>query len=185
MALQAIKTFRTRELSAVLKTLQLSETAPTVPNPFLPRLNPESGRWAPAKYSLRQQADLIKQAKVSNTLHLLPPGPKLPPTALQKVPRPESLDAEPWSQNVVWEGEVKEKKKVSGPENGIRMYAGRKKMFKGHKWERTLEKRVTKRKWLMRGMKARILRFKTTYKRRRPSPLGPARVTGKQPKLPY
>ena len=52
-------------------------------------------------------------------------------------------------------------KKVAGAEIGNRLYAGRKRMFKGHKWERTLDKRTAKRKWLMRGMKARILRFKT------------------------
>lgn len=161
MSLQAVKKFRTRELSTVLKTkrLQLAEKTLAIPNPFIPRLNPETGRWAPPKYSLRQQADLIKHAKVSNTLHLLPPGPKLAVSELLQVPRPES-EVEPWSQAVVWEGEVKEKK-VAGADIGNRLYAGRKRMFKGHKWERTLQKRTAKRKWLMRGMQARIQRFKT------------------------
>ena len=166
MSLQAIKKFRTRELSSVFKSkrLQLVEKTPAIPNPFIPRLNPETGRWAPPKYSLRQQADLIKHAKVSNTLHLLPPGPKFTTAELQKIARSES-EIEPWSQEVVWEGEVKEKK-VAGAEIGNRLYAGRKRMFKGHKWERTLDKRTAKRKWLMRGMKARILRFKTVCAQR-------------------
>src|SRR5260221_162242 len=34
-------------------------------NPFVPHKNPKSGRWAPAKYSLRRQADLIKHARKS------------------------------------------------------------------------------------------------------------------------
>src|ERR1700679_3695909 len=49
----------------------------TTLNPFVPHKNLESGRWAPPRYSLRRQADLIKHARASGTLHLLPPGPKM------------------------------------------------------------------------------------------------------------
>ena len=37
----------------------------------------EREKWAPPHYSLRRQAVLVKQARASGTLHLLPPGPKL------------------------------------------------------------------------------------------------------------
>ena len=182
MALQAIKRFRTREILTALKDTTASSKISAkdlvkVHNPFLPRLNPESGRWAPPKYSLRRQADLVKKAKESNTLHLLPAGPKFSTkelvAAVKAAPSQETTPVKAgkkkegavWLRSVEWEGEVKEKK-VAGAEIGNRLYAGRKRMFKGHKWERTLDKRTAKRKWLMRGMKARILRFKTVCAQR-------------------
>ncbi|KAI0077389.1 hypothetical protein K474DRAFT_1621397 [Panus rudis PR-1116 ss-1] len=191
MTLQAIKQFRYRELVSALgskgKVTTLQKT-PTIPNPFLPRRNPETGRWAPPKYSLRQQADLVKAAKASGTLHLLPPGPKFGPSEMSKLSQAVSeapaTRSEAWKREVIWEGEVKEKK-VTGADIGNRLYAGRKRMFKGHKWERTLEKRTWKTRMLMRGMKGRIQRFKSTYQRRKPRPLSPARTTGKAPKLPF
>ncbi|KAF7353587.1 Mitoc-mL59 domain-containing protein [Mycena venus] len=60
--------------------------AVVLPNPFLPWRNPKTGRWAPPKYSLRQQADLIKQAKATNSVHLLPPSIKLPQPELFAPP---------------------------------------------------------------------------------------------------
>ena len=147
-----------------------------LPNPFLPRLNPVSGRWAPPKYSLRRQADLVKAARKSGWLHLLPPGPKLSVKELEAaVPTPEKiktikeqLDGEylgRWATNLwaaprVWEGKPKEKK-VAGEEVGNKLYAGKWRMFKGHKWERTREKRIKRREILMKGMQQRIERFKS------------------------
>ena len=59
-----------------------------------------------------------------------------------------------------WQGEFKEKE-VKGADVGNRLYAGKKRMFKGHKWERTLEKRTWERKMLMKDMQERIERFRT------------------------
>ena len=164
LALQAIKNFRQKEIRAptirVLKPYRApipkSISSPRSndtqvkphgqPNPFLPRFNTKTGRWAPPKYSLRQQAELIKKAKASNTLHLLPPGPKF---AVSNV---REKDA------VVWEGEPKPK--VLGAETGNRLYAGKKRMFKGHKRERTRGKREIRRSILLRNMKKRIIRYK-------------------------
>ena len=164
LALQAIKNFRQKEIRAptirVLKPYRApipkSISSPRSndtqvkphgqPNPFLPRFNTKTGRWAPPKYSLRQQAELIKKAKASNTLHLLPPGPKF---AVSNV---REKDA------VVWEGEPKPK--VLGAETGNRLYAGKKRMFKGHKRERTRGKREIRRNILLRNMKKRIIRYK-------------------------
>ncbi|KAH9852271.1 hypothetical protein C2E23DRAFT_731023 [Lenzites betulinus] len=177
-ALQAVKKFRLRELAPILKAdPKASSARPKILNPFLPHKNPESGRWAPPKYSLRRQADLVKSARASGLLHLLPPGPKLARKDLTSASAPTSEAAEqpqPWTAAVEWDGEFKPKE-VKGAEVGNRLYAGKKRMFKGHKWERTIDKRTWKRKMLMKDMDARIERFKTTYKRKTPSPVSPAR----------
>ena len=199
-------------------------------NPFVPHKNPKSGRWAPPKYSLRRQADLIKHARKSGVLHLLPPGPKLseaqlqlqllasatsttttttpvaPPFALsvaaekeqeQEVRRnglvgvrmgreeeetretrqgehgpasaasaaaaaaDDATDAAAaaWTRSVEWVGTVRERN-VEGADVGNRLYAGKKRMFKGHKWERERERRVARTKMLLRDMDKRVQRFK-------------------------
>lgn len=169
-ALQAVKHFRVRELAPILKAdPKVANARPKILNPFLPHKNPESGRWAPPKYSLRRQADLVKSARAAGLLHLLPPGPKLSPKEIESAsasasaPAPvteTSGEAKWWAAPVQWDGEYKEKE-VKGADVGNRLYAGRKRMFKGHKWERTLEKRTWKRKMLMKDMEERIERFKS------------------------
>ncbi|KZT71898.1 hypothetical protein DAEQUDRAFT_686730 [Daedalea quercina L-15889] len=191
-ALQAIKQFRLRELAAVLKASSEATSRPKVPNPFLPRKNPESGRWAPAKYSLRRQAELIKHARTSNTLHLLPPGPKLGVQQLATVASAESAagpsttvsaSEELWAQEVDWEGELKVKA-ASGAEDGSRLYAGRRRMFKGHKWERTREAREEERSKNLKTMDKRIAAFKNSYRRKLPNPASIPRPTSYS-KLPF
>lgn len=175
MALQAIKRFRTREILSAFKDSTASPSVSPkdlakVTNPFLPRLNPETGRWAPAKYSLRRQADLVKKAKESNTLHLLPAGPKFSTkelaAAVKAAPPQDAALAKPvlkkeevWLRGVEWEGEVKERE-VPGADVGNRLYAGKWRMFKGHKWQRTLEARKEKREKALKVMDRRIKWFK-------------------------
>jgi large subunit ribosomal protein L25 len=189
VAFRAVKQFRQKELRAprirVLKPYRapIPKPLPSAgntnfteadaqpkphgqPNPFLPRFNTKTNRWAPPKYSLRQQAELIKKAKLSNTVHLLPPGPKFDALDIrqhvqnvQSTP-PTVIRRQRWAQinAVVWEGQPKPK--VIGADIGNRLYAGKKRMFKGHKRERTRVKRETRRSILLRGMKKRILRYK-------------------------
>ncbi|KZP10674.1 hypothetical protein FIBSPDRAFT_922277 [Athelia psychrophila] len=160
------------------------------PNPFLPRFNTKTGRWAPAKYSLRAQAELIKKAKLSNTVQLLPPGPKMDELDIlahvnaAQIGPSRYIRRARWAKDeaVKWEGSPKPK--VAGAEIGNRLYAGKKRMFKGHKWERTKEKLEVRRAMLLKDMKKRIIRFKGYYHRRRPDPLGPAKVA-KAAKLPF
>ena len=179
-------------------------------NPFVPHKNPKSGRWAPPKYSLRRQADLIKHARKSGTQHLLPPGPKMmsetqlasaSATAAAAVPSTFSVAAaeeeeqekrgeaaaaatsvsgllssvrreqgrgrgqdskdaaDAWTRSVEWVGTVRERS-VAGADIGNRLYAGKKRMFKGHKWERERERRVARTKMLLRDMDKRVQRFK-------------------------
>ncbi|KAI0759789.1 hypothetical protein BC629DRAFT_1295244 [Irpex lacteus] len=200
MALQAVKRFRTREILSAFKDSTASPSVSPkdlakVTNPFLPRLNPETGRWAPAKYSLRRQADLVKKAKESNTLHLLPAGPKFSTkelaAAVKAAPPQDAVLAKPvlkkeevWLRGVKWEGEVKERE-VPGADVGNRLYAGKWRMFKGHKWQRTLEARKEKREKALKVMDRRIKWFKGTYQRRRPSPLDRPKATAKLGKLPF
>ena len=188
-ALQAVKRFRIRELGAVTPSVtapakstpkvRLSphpasssrnkDPVASIENPFLPKLNPKTGRWAPPKYSLRQQAVLIKRARESGTLGLLPPGPKISAAEIaaaasvqataQDPPAPAQSTSAPWMRQIEWTGEVKEKR-VLGAEIGNRLYAGKKRMFKGHKWQRIAEKREKRRALLMRSMPKRIKEFK-------------------------
>ncbi|KIW17572.1 hypothetical protein PV08_04767 [Exophiala spinifera] len=46
------------------------------PNPFLPRKNFVTGKWAGARIGLRRQAELVKLAKECQIEELLPPGRK-------------------------------------------------------------------------------------------------------------
>jgi large subunit ribosomal protein L25 len=165
-AFRAIQKFRVHELNGLrahikrfgplLGQTSLPLPSPVIlPNPFLPRLNPKTGRWAPPKYSLRRQAELIKKAKASNMLDLLPPGPKFVANAAGDAPEAEVMGA--WARSAVWESTVK----VKEPAVSSRLYIGRKRMFKGHKLERTMAARETRRTILMRDMKKRITTFKT------------------------
>ncbi|KAJ3485655.1 hypothetical protein NLI96_g4812 [Meripilus lineatus] len=199
MALLAIRSFRIREVGVVTRAAELASQkpqpkVPKIPNPFLAQRNPDTGRWAPAKYSLRQQAELIKKARECNMLHLLPPGPKLPLVQWQKLgqeiwdeneaKKSSDENASEWKRQVVWEGTMKEKKV---PEDALlnRLYASRKRMFKGHKWERMKDDREKKINMLMKDMPKRIQRFKATYRRRKPSPLSRPLATTKSAKLPF
>lgn len=178
--------------------------------------------WKGPQYSLRRQVELVKAARASGTLHLLPPGPKLSVDELEAAkkeyrmratkakatsakieqlirerPASESL-SQPlptetdtlisgtltaaatvkkgcWRRRsnatlirrrnsaalgypgIVfrWTGKVPEKKRV-----GLTFYAGRRRMFKGHKWERHLGNRKGEIAVRMRDMGARIARFK-------------------------
>jgi len=184
-AARAVKQFRLNELKALPAHIirfgplpSASETGSSaglrLPNPFVPRRNPSTGRWAPPKISLRRQADLIKRAKEANMLHLLPPGPKCPhPTehplraALPETDvkfdtstkgNKDELDGV-WMDNVEWDGKAEFKQTV-GSDTGTRLYSGKKRMFKGHKWERKKGGRDMKRKVLMRDMARRIRNYK-------------------------
>lgn len=94
-ALKLVQRFRMRELGrADVRPVLLAADAvpptaarpispsPRVPNPFLNQRHPVTGRWQEPKYSRRRQAELVKAAKLSGTLHLLPPGPKLRPSEI-------------------------------------------------------------------------------------------------------
>jgi len=327
-ALQAVKRFRARELAGLMGHLRVFGPLPeppastpqknkvgdniVLPNPFLPKKNPKTGKWRPPKYSLRRQAELVKMAKASGTLASLPPGPKKfaaelrmervnaslsastlaqlaakptqatstkPKTAkkrltstqrmralqdeiavaheqlleereklktatsaydlselsvfegvgkedavkraehraeqTQRAEEKEALEAKVrdleklisanektidsirtmilkkreikkaainWNK-VIWAGEAKPKA-VAGVESGTRLYAGKKRMFKGHLWERKRARRIRRHTILMRDMATRIERYKNYYKKRRPNPLKPSRYT-KPPKLPF
>ena len=192
--MQAIKRFRTREILGLVNHLKhfgplpepsnsnTTTNQPTIlqlPNPFLPKFNPKSGKWHKPNYSLRRQAELVKKAHATGTMHLLPPGPKKAAfeTRMQRVaaatatatatakPAPPSPIAPTgrdgqWDVPVEWVGKVPEKK-VVGAELGIRLYAGKKRMFRGHLWERVRAKRIRRRTILMRDMAARVENYKT------------------------
>jgi large subunit ribosomal protein L25 len=153
---------------------------PVLPNPFIPRKSPKNQSWRPPVYSLRRQADLVKKAKATGLLHLLPHGPKnpLPRTdAIKAVERtqnaadPEPLEAlkcqlkdskedkSVWMDPVAWEGRVRSRK-APGADLGITLYAGKKKMFKGHKWERVRDAKGRRRGMLLRSMRRRIYNYK-------------------------
>ncbi|EIM89025.1 uncharacterized protein STEHIDRAFT_166957 [Stereum hirsutum FP-91666 SS1] len=217
-------------------------------NPFIPLKNPSTGRWAPAKYSLRRQADLVKNARKSGTLHLLPPGPKFNPEGQRlkdkilvgemqaalavRAARKSTTDAPSatggasattttnvsgltkvvstlsrrqkrlrlgrpvvtwnllfrthvrgWDREIRWGGELKAKE-VKGADVGNRLYAGKRRMFKGHKWERVRGERMKMQARMLRFMPARVAKYKGQRLRRKPNPLRPASGLGRT-KLPF
>lgn len=249
-ALDAVKRFRARELAGLIKPTPLplpeqpsaETTASALHNPFVPHKNPATGRWAPPKYSLRHQAKLVKQAKVSGTLHLLPPGlkydaaaPKRPEddaaymaklrarqervaartggsdifaildaqekkveevvvaeesgevlqtdavadivssvaakaTSLRARHRAAKVTSQPevqepiepreWDSSVEWVGTPR-RRYIPGADIGVRLYAGKRLMFKGHRWEREKPERERRTQMLLRDMPQRIDRFRT------------------------
>lgn len=176
-ALQAVRKFRVQEFKGLEKHILRfgplpppksvnDPTLPRLPNPFVPRKNPKTGRWNDPKYSLRQQAELVKKAKAVGLLHLLPPGPKNPTLVPEAPSQSGSLASqsdelqELWAMRVEWEGSP-EYKKVPGADLGARLYAGKKRMFKGHKWERVKAKRKAKRRVLLRDMDRRVSKYKS------------------------
>jgi len=227
----------------------------TALNPSVPHKNDKSGRWAPPKYSLRRQAELVKHARASGTLHLLPPGPKMSSAQLLAATDAPNLSTSPsllsvlgngrvgeagagaealmvgnglvdlrrgqlqgqgqgerqeqegqegvargealargqdsqdahaeWTRAVEWTGIVRERN-VAGADVGNRLYAGKKRMFKGHKWERTRERRVSRTKMLLRDMDERVQRFKGYRAKGKPLPLARrSNVLKKTQKLPF
>ncbi|KAH8996374.1 hypothetical protein EDB92DRAFT_1933840 [Lactarius akahatsu] len=193
-SLRAVKRFRLRELvppptvfsptTSKLSERSTPEQLPrneAIPNPFVPHKNPESGRWAPPKYSLRRQAELIKHARASGTLHLLPPGPKMSSGQLAEAREDDAA----WKGSVEWVGSLRERS-VAGADVGNRLYAGKKRMFKGHKWERTRERRITRTKILLRDMDKRVERFKQYRAKGKPLPLARrSNLLKKTQKLPF
>lgn len=197
--------FLHRELKALPRFVRRNGPLPTptaadavvLPNPFLPWRNPKSGRWAPPKYSLRQQADMIKQARASNTLHLLPPSVKLPqPELFVPPPAPKSVSAGRTKAkaeakakaspstllkyasvgrlNVTGRKDLKVKvewdrrpvvKKVPGADRGTRLYAARRKMFKGSRSERSRKQNEWRTWVLLHDMRKRIRRYRNVRSR--------------------
>lgn len=164
----------------------------------------------------------MKSAKALNLTHLLPFGLKSPLDTGVIQPKPASIEW--WEATIVWEdsrppvekkedriypfieGEVRnvapriQVKQMPGL-GALKMYAGRKRMFKGHKWERVQARKKKRTDILMRDMSKRIARYKEVsitpwpadvetqiipqwYHRRKPNPLRPPRGT-KAPKLPF
>jgi len=126
-------------------------------------------------------------------LHFLPPGPKCPrlnsdalihaKPEIQPPGNDHTEEPKIWMGAVDWEGKA-EFKEVAGADIGIRLYAGKKRMFKGHKWERMKEGRDKKRKILMRDMARRVRNYKSYYRKRKPNPLKPS-SSAKSRKLPF
>jgi len=86
---------------------------------------------------------------------------------------------------VEWTGTVRERG-VAGADIGARLYAGKKRMFKGHKWERVRERRAIRTKILLRDMDKRVQRFKRYRANGKPSPLARrSNVLKKTQKLPF
>jgi len=65
----------------------------------------------------------------------------------------------------------------------VTMYVGRKRMFKGHKWERVRSERLRRHRIAMKGMAKQVKSYKSFYHRRRPSPLATPRANSQ--KLPF
>ncbi|KAG8913559.1 54S ribosomal protein L25, mitochondrial [Tulasnella sp. 417] len=164
-----VRRFRARELGHVLASSSPNSTTAAAPkllqNPFLPRKNPTTGKWIPPPYSLRRQADLVKEAKRNGLVHLLPHGPKNKAgqakeivvkntdtlksspvlKALLQARKGASTDAHSSAKvleqvdpaGVQWVG----KEPYATQKASYGLYGKRRKMFKGRKWEREVRLR--------------------------------------------
>ncbi|KIX93795.1 uncharacterized protein Z520_10420 [Fonsecaea multimorphosa CBS 102226] len=101
-------------------------------NPFLPRKNFVTGRWAGPKIGLRRQADLVKLAREFGIEELLPPGKK--------------------------SSAFKESRLL---QRGLRIRGtGEGQKVKGHKWERHMGATLEKRRKAMESMPELIREWK-------------------------
>ncbi|THV00706.1 hypothetical protein K435DRAFT_963867 [Dendrothele bispora CBS 962.96] len=200
-ALQAIRKFRLHELKGLqahiarngpLPQAPPSKHAIALPNPFVPHLNPQTKRWTPPKYSLRRQAELIKKARLTGpeAVAALPPGPKMhrPGVVAKELRANQPKDAtnveedEALAFKVNWVGKFTPEK-VKSSAARVPLYENKKRMFKGHKWERTKERRMNHRYMLLRDMAKRVKAYKEYNHKRKPDPLKPTRST--KAKLPF
>ncbi|KAJ4504802.1 54S ribosomal protein L25, mitochondrial [Exophiala dermatitidis] len=133
-----VTTTPTTTTSSSLSSSSNQPTIPTVaandlpPNPFLPRKNPITGRWAGAKIGLRRQAELVKLAQKHGIEELLPPSRK--------------------------SSAFKEARLL---ERGLRVKGtGEGQKVKGHKWERHVGANLDKRRAAMENMPEMIREWK-------------------------
>ncbi|EJD51383.1 hypothetical protein AURDEDRAFT_111898 [Auricularia subglabra TFB-10046 SS5] len=220
-ALKLVTRFRQRELgrAPVRQILEATDAVksnahPRVPNPFLFQRDPKSGRWLEPRYSRRRQAELVKAARASGTLHLLPPGPKLHRSEIAEFRRKqedqrlaalqeaesskktkkkakskkaakilESTEAQPndapHERPVHWTGRVWDRR-AKGYDRGARLYARKKFMFKGHRWEKVVVLRNKFIKLRLKSQARRIRRWHATRIVRR-NPFNPVRGTARLP----
>ncbi|KAH9042543.1 hypothetical protein EDB85DRAFT_2139114 [Lactarius pseudohatsudake] len=215
-SLRAVKRFRLREL------VPSSDQVGPFPTRSFHTKTPSQGGGHRQSTLCVRQAELIKHARASGTLHLLPPGPKMSSgqlavatttaaasaasaasthhpaadRAAEEVTvsgltnrRPAQQEAREddaaWKGSVEWVGSLRERS-VAGADVGNRLYAGKKRMFKGHKWERTRERRITRTKILLRDMDKRVERFKQYRAKGKPLPLARrSNLLKKTQKLPF
>jgi len=159
----AVQRFRWSQLQKnAAKIVATNSDQPfTLPNPFVPKFDSAAARWRKPKYSLRQQAVLVKQAKAAGLLHLLPPGPKADQHDTQPAITSPDTDKSTqsdgprmiWSENFIT-------RRTLGSNVGARFYVNRKRLFKGHKWERTMASRRAKTRVRLRDMDKRIHRYR-------------------------
>jgi len=110
----------------------LSAVQKPPPNPFLPRKNFVTGKWAGAKIGLRRQAELVKMAKEYDIEELLPPSRKS--TAF---------------------------KQARLLEQGLRVKGtGEGQKVKGHAWERHVGATLEKRRTAMENMPELVKEWK-------------------------
>jgi hypothetical protein len=96
--------------------------APLVWNPFVP--HKRHGVWIPPKYSLRRQKELVKAAKATGLVELLPPGPKLrDPLAVANVMAVEALAQQRKAERATRKAERRETRRLAR-EEAARKVAG-------------------------------------------------------------
>ena len=121
------------QISPALATTPAFEVLPPKgKNPFLPHKHSRTQRWHPPIYSLRRQKELVKLARDHGVEELLPYTPKKPS---EKLKRALAFGL-----------------RVRGTGVGQKV--------KGHKWERTVDQKLERRRQAMLEMPAMILKWK-------------------------
>jgi len=196
----AVHRFRWNQLRRIPKQSKLgfpAEPAPataqlpptTLPNPFLPHFNPASRRWAAPKLSLRQQAQLVKRARAAGLLHLLPPGPKAGVDELfasnQRANASTASDPFPQGPSIEWLSNHLPPPPSQNTSAVPSLFLAKKRLFKGHKWQRAQAKRKAQLAVRARDMDRRIHRWRMNRVRYLKSPIAATKPSTSGTKLPF
>jgi len=166
----AVQRFRWNQLRRGPKQ-RPAAAATSLANPFLPHFNPNSRRWAAPQLSLRQQAQLVKRARAAGLLHLLPPGPKVGIDEIQaSLQRANTLSAAQ-GPSIEWQSNHLPPPASSNTSPVPSLFLAKKRLFKGHKWQRAQAKRKAQLAVRSRDMDRRIHRWRMNRVRYLKSPI--------------
>ncbi|TIB70364.1 homoserine kinase [Wallemia mellicola] len=111
------------------------------PSPFQFRQSKSTGKWHPPRYSRRQQADLVKEARIEGLLHLLPTSIK---SSVDDINLNNSEKPFNWQEKAAFDVQAKSPRAVA------------EKKFRGSLWERNQPKRQAAIEENMENMQQKI-----------------------------
>ena len=132
-----------RDLLPASTTIEQIQSNPDAlrPSPFQFRQSKSTGKWHPPRYSRRQQADLVKEARIEGLLHLLPTSIK---SSVDDINLNNSEKPFNWQEKAAFDVQAKSPRAVA------------EKKFRGSLWERNQPKRQAAIEENMENMQQKI-----------------------------